>query len=137
MDSYRQQYPWKPETKNCKLKQLVLKTFNGETELFLSEKFIKRRINRGIPKFADIFFSDLKDTLYWAEIFFNEEKTIATFENFFKKVSNENTVMELIYNVKPRTLNRPKALRTFDIYLKNSDSIIKLETDKVNLWLKE
>jgi hypothetical protein len=133
MDSYRQQYPWKPQMSNCKPDYMLIKTFNGELEYYNYLKSQKKRNNRGIPKKIEAGWWDLKGTDYHAEIFFNEEKTIADFQNFFKNVTNEETAIEFVFMEKPRTLNRSKVLRTLDIYLKNSDSQVKLETDSIKV----
>ncbi|MGD9202732.1 MAG: DUF2931 family protein [Chitinispirillia bacterium] len=133
MDSYRQQYPWKPIMTNCKPDYMLIRTFNGEFECYNFINPINTRINRGIPKKLEASWWDLKGTEYYAEILLNEEKTITDFENFFKDVTDEETEIEFVFVEKPRTLNRSKVLRTLDIYLKNSESQVKLEIDSIEL----
>jgi hypothetical protein len=133
MDSYRKQYPWKPEMTNCRPDYMLTKTINGELEYYNFLKPQKTRTNRAIPKKIETSWWDLKGTEYYAEIFFNEEKTIADFQNFFKNVTNEETVIEFIFREKPRTLNRSKVVRTLDIYLKNSVAQVKLSPDSIEI----
>jgi hypothetical protein len=133
MDSYRQQYPWKPKMANGKPEYMVIKTLNGELEYYNFLKPHKPRSTRGIPKQINYRFWDLKGEQYYTQIFFNEERTIEDFERFFSDLSNDETNLEFVFIEKPRTLNRSKVLRTMDIYLKNADSQVKLATDSIKL----